>query len=142
VIIEPQDTQDDDILAIAEAVGVVTIPNPKPQTLMNHVVTVLTAVGDAVIRRWDARPVKYIGRHRLKEPKLQILRRLMNAGTRLDLRVLATLRSIGRPPQDVQRALNQIRNTTDRARRDISFFHTYIHGMTDIGERGYGAPAS
>lgn len=136
MIIEPQDQQDDDILAIAEAVGVVTIPNPKPRTVVDRVITVLTAVGDDVIRRWNDRPVKYVGRHRLVEPRFAILRRTMRAGTRLDLRVLATLESLIRPPQDVQKALSQIRDATDRTRRDISFFHAYINGMTDIGERG------
>lgn len=139
-------TMDDlekDMLTLAEAVDVVTIPNPKPRTLRQHVsrVTdhVLDFAGRVVVTD------RYVGRHRAQpviniRPRLprppSVLRRLMDAGTRLDLRVLATLESVGRPPQDVQKALTSIRNTADRAKRDISFYHTYLNGMTDIGERG------
>jgi hypothetical protein len=110
---------DTELLALAESVGVMTIPNPKPISVFQRV---LDAVGRAVIRE------RYIGRHRMPEP-YRIRLWAVNLGRVVILgmsRVLAAVATLV-PRTDVPAALAEIRAATDNRKRDISFFHFVIH---------------
>lgn len=124
----------DDIMAIAAAVGVETIPDPKVPTLMDRVNRASDAAYEFVTKLEDkildaaaniTVHVAYIGRHRMNEPPLW--KRVLRPQMAVAASIAVGLVSVLVPTVDTPAALVAIRSQQDNVKREISYFHYVIN---------------